>query len=299
MVNYTHLEAPSNPIIFLDADPISERFEALSRLAATGKQHCSLIIAQVGHAGRQTESHVEPYPISASDVPLFAKNNKKYVQPRLATIEDIERTIESFSHAAEYLEQSGSDFILGIKLNSVELQKDGFILDEARQLCDILQTSTFGFVKLSGGTYEENGLEHKSESIKKREALFVQFAETITPVLSNIKSHIIGLHSVPAMVGVLEVVDGIGLGRPSTHQPRIGQHIVSGETGAARPTLVSDNDFPTTLIAAAVQIRLIGQDQAPVNLAEKENYVAFVKDIDAWYAMQAQAVEKTSVRQRS
>ncbi|KAF2227624.1 hypothetical protein BDZ85DRAFT_254599 [Elsinoe ampelina] len=335
MVDYTHLEAAGNPIIPLDAPFSGPRFEAFKEMATLGKAHGSLMIAQVGNAGRQTESKVEPNPISASDVQLIAKNGRSYAKPRPATLDDISFLIKSFAHAAEYLEKAGwdgmqlhgahgyliaqflsrttnkrtdqyggditnrarlvveigaeirrhtrPDFVLGIKLNSVEFQNDGFTPEEARELCTILQDSKFDFVELSGGTYESSGFVHKSESTRKREAFFLQFAETITPALTKTKSYITGgLRSVPAMLAALDVVDGVGLGRPATHEPLLPKDILAKQSEGARKILVGDDQFPLTMAASVVQIRQVAEDKAPLDLTRKEDYEALVKDLKAW-----------------
>ncbi|KAK0710396.1 hypothetical protein B0T21DRAFT_427489 [Apiosordaria backusii] len=80
------------------------------------------------------------------------------------------------------------EFILSIKINSVEFQADGLTVAEASQLCELLeQEAQFDFVELSGGTYEEMGLMHRRESTKSREAFFLDFAEMIAPRLSKTK----------------------------------------------------------------------------------------------------------------
>ncbi|KAF4554402.1 NADH-dependent flavin oxidoreductase-like protein 1 [Elsinoe fawcettii] len=335
MVDYTHLEAAGNPIIPLSAPLSGPRFSAFAAMATAGKQHGSLMIAQVGHAGRQTESKVEPAPYSASDVQLIAKNGRSYAKPRAASSADIAHLIDSFAHAALYLEKAGwdgmqlhgahgyliaqflsrttnkrtdqyggslanrarlivdigaavrkvtkPDFVLGIKLNSVEFQEDGFTPDEARELCGILEASTFDFVELSGGTYESSGFVHKSDSTRKRESFFLQFAETITPALSKTKSYVTGgLRSTRAMVDALEVVDGVGLGRPATHEPLLPRDILAGQSEGARKILVGDEQFPLTMAASVVQIRQVAEDKAPLDLTRKEEVEALVKDLKAW-----------------
>jgi 2,4-dienoyl-CoA reductase-like NADH-dependent reductase (Old Yellow Enzyme family) len=83
--------------------------------------------------------------------------------------------------AQEIRKRVSSDFIVGIKLNSVEFQEKGFRTEEARELCSLLEENRFDFVELSGGTYEKFAFEHKKDSTKKREAFFIEFAEQITP----------------------------------------------------------------------------------------------------------------------
>ena len=55
--------------------------------------------------------------------------------------------------------RTNPDFILSIKLNSVEFQEDGIQPEEARELCAILEQNRFDFVELSGGTYQQLAFE--------------------------------------------------------------------------------------------------------------------------------------------
>lgn len=61
-------------------------------------------------------------------------------------------------------------FTIGIKVNSVEFQPNGFQPEEAKELC---QEHKFDFVELSGGTYEDWKMndEAKRDSTNKREAV--------------------------------------------------------------------------------------------------------------------------------
>jgi 2,4-dienoyl-CoA reductase-like NADH-dependent reductase (Old Yellow Enzyme family) len=105
-------------------------------------------------------------------------------------------------------------FIFGIEINSMEFQEGGFSPEEARALCQTLESARFDCVELSGGTYESFAFEHKRESTKKREAFFLEFADEIVKPLVKTKSYITGeFKTVGAMVNALETVDGVGLGR--------------------------------------------------------------------------------------
>jgi len=115
MIEYDQLEAMGNPIIPREAEFSGPRFEAFKELAAASKAHGSLIVGQVSHPGRQVENRIQKNPISASDVQL--KGNvmgMEFAQPHAASQEEINRVIDSFAHAAEYLEKAGFD---GIQLH--------------------------------------------------------------------------------------------------------------------------------------------------------------------------------------
>ncbi|KAK8092833.1 hypothetical protein PG999_014420 [Apiospora kogelbergensis] len=139
MIDHDHLESPGNPIVPLDAPMSGPRFEAFQQLAAAGKEHGSLMVAQVGHAGRQTT--VAPTPISASDVqvhaPKMAAMGKVFGVPRPATKEDIQHIVASFAHAAEYLEKAGFD---GIQLHGAH----GYLLAQFLSLTSNRRTDEYG-----------------------------------------------------------------------------------------------------------------------------------------------------------
>lgn len=115
MIEYDQLEAAGNPIIPPEAEPKGERFEAFKKLAAESKAHGSLCIGQVSHPGRQVAKNIQPDPVSASEVQLEGNlMGMTFAKPHPASLEEIERIIEGFAHAAEYLHAAGYD---GIELH--------------------------------------------------------------------------------------------------------------------------------------------------------------------------------------
>jgi len=336
MIDYDQLEAAGNPIIPLDAPFSGERFERFRDMATQGKAEGSLMVGQVSHPGRQVEDKINAKPISASDVQLKGDIfGMTFAQPRAATQDDINKVIEGFAHAAEYLEKGGWDgielhgahgyllaqflspttnqrtddyggslenrarivlqiaqavrkrtspsFIVGIKLNSVEFQEKGFDTEDAKKLCQLLEENRFDFVELSGGTYESLAFEHKRESTKKREAFFLDFADLIAPALKKTKTYVTGgLKSVGAMVHSLEVVDGVGLARPLTQEPRLCKDILAGKVKGAVKQRIDQDNFGLTNIAAGTHMRQIGKDHEPIDLSKEENTQAFMKDMGTW-----------------
>ena len=185
-------------------------------------------------------------------------------------------------------ERVSKDFILGIKINSVEFQKGGFNTEECKELCANLEANKFDFVELSGGTYEELAFMHKRESTKQREAFFLDFAETIVPALSKTKTYITGgFKTVGAMVNALKTVDGIGLARPVCQEPRLCADILANKVKGAIKQLPDQNNFGLTNVAAGSQIRMIGKDQEPIDLSKEENEQAFTKDMGHWADLMA------------
>jgi len=177
------------------------------------------------------------------------------------------------------------DFIIGIKLNSVEFQDKGFSPDEARELCALLEEARFDFVELSGGTYEKLAFKSaERESTRRREAFFLEFAELIAPVLKHTKTYITGgLRTVGAMVKALDVVDGVGLARPLTQEPHFCKDVLEGKIQGAIKQQLDQNDFGITNVASGFQMKQIGKDNEPLDLSSPENAQAFQKDTDAWF----------------
>lgn len=115
MIEYDMLEAAGNPIIPREAEFSGERFEAFKEMATLGKKDGMLMVGQVSHPGRQVESRIQKNPISASDVQLEGNiMGMTFAKPHAASQEEIDRVIDGFAHAAEYLEKAGYD---GIELH--------------------------------------------------------------------------------------------------------------------------------------------------------------------------------------
>jgi 2,4-dienoyl-CoA reductase-like NADH-dependent reductase (Old Yellow Enzyme family) len=336
MIDYNQLEAKGNAIIPPEAKFEGERFEAFETLAAESKKHGSLIIGQVSHPGRQVTTDINSDPVSASDVQLKGSiMGMTFSKPHAASTEEIQKIINGFAHAAEFLHKAGYDgielhgahgyllsqflsqttnkrtdkyggslenrsrlimeiadevqkrvpksFILSIKINSVEFQDKGFESEECKALCASLEAHHFDFVELSGGTYEELAFTHKRDSTKKREAFFLEFAETIVPALHKTKTYITGgFKTVGAMVGALKTVDGVGLARPVCQEPRLCADILSGKVKGAIKQRLDESNFGITNVAAGTQIRMIGKDQEPIDMSQEEFENAFYKDMGNW-----------------
>jgi 2,4-dienoyl-CoA reductase-like NADH-dependent reductase (Old Yellow Enzyme family) len=163
-------------------------------------------------------------------------------------------------------------FIIGIKINSVEFQEKGFTPEEAKGLCQALETARFDYVELSGGTYQSLAFNHKRESTKKTESFFLEFAEDIVKPLTKTKTYITGgFKTVGAMVKALETVDGVGLARPVCQEPNLPREILESKVSGAIQQKLDQDNFSLTNIAAGTQIRQVGKDQEPVDFSEQKN----------------------------
>ncbi|KAK1998395.1 FMN-linked oxidoreductase [Colletotrichum falcatum] len=344
-VEFDYMTAVGDMIVTPECEPAGERFEGFRAVAAAGKAHGSLMLAQITHAGRQVMNKIQPNPISASAVQLEPKMGMEFGAPREATKADIDRVVEGFAHAAEYVDKAGFDgiqlhaahgyliaqflsrttnqrtdeygtqtlenrtrliadigravrartspgFVLSAKLNSVEFQDGGVTPDEARELCGRLAGLGFDFLEISGGTYEDIGLDWAKDSTRRREGFFLEFADTVVKGLGDdaggerrTKAYIVGgMRSVGAMVKALDVVDGVSLGRPAAHEFRIASDVLEGRVaGAIRPTDMLEADFGFEMAAAGANMRLVSKGREPFDVSDPAAVQVFARDMQAWY----------------
>lgn len=241
-----------------------------------GFAHAAEYMEKAGYDGIQLHG-AHGYLLAQFLSPSTNRRTDKYG----GTLENRARIVTEIGQ--EVRRRTSENFILAIKLNSVEFQDKGFDTQEAATLCKMLEENAFDFVELSGGTYEQLAFGHKRESTKKREAFFLDFAEKITPSLSKTRTYVTGgFKTASAMVNALSTVDGVGLARPVTLEPLLPRQIISGEVDAAIDQLTDDNDFGTTNVASGTQIRQLGKDQQPIDLSDEKNLEAFQKDVAAW-----------------
>ncbi|KAK2684915.1 hypothetical protein QWA68_016401 [Fusarium oxysporum] len=199
MLAYDQLEAPGNLIIPTDAPFDGPRFDAFAKLATVAKAYGSLITGDVQLEGRVLGiEFAKPHPASQEELDevvrsftfaasylhragfdgielqgahgyllsqfLSRSTNLRTddyggsLRNRARLIMDIARSIRANTPAG---------FIMGIKINSVEFQSDGFTVDEARELCSMLEEATFDFVELSGGTYQSMAFKHERKSTSR------------------------------------------------------------------------------------------------------------------------------------
>ncbi|KIW77830.1 hypothetical protein Z517_07663 [Fonsecaea pedrosoi CBS 271.37] len=176
-----------------------------------------------------------------------------------------------------------SGFVLGIKVNSVEFQEDGFTPEEAKELCVLLEQAEFDFVELSGGTYQSLAFVHKRESTRKREAFFIEFAEMIAPALKKTKSYITGgFKTVEGMVNALKSVDGVGLGRPACQEFYLPKDMLAGKVSGALHQKIDPDEFMLGNVIAGTQIRQVSKGEEPIDMSVQENVEAFLKEMGPW-----------------
>ncbi|KAH8812608.1 hypothetical protein F5884DRAFT_832233 [Xylogone sp. PMI_703] len=198
------------------------------------------------------------------------------------------RIIAEIAEGIRASERVPEDFMLAAKINSVEFQQGGFSPEDARELCQILQDEVeFDMIELTGGDWELFGMAWERESTKKREAFFIEFADLIMPGFGpaprKTKAYITGgLRPVAAMVKVLDIMDGVGLARPSAQEPRIANDILEGRIASAIMPSKPVEDIGSGLRVAGTQMTQIGKGQEPFNASDDRAVQDYLKDLDKW-----------------
>ncbi len=174
----------------------------------------------------------------------------------------------------------GSDFPLGIKINSADFQRGAFTEEESMAVIQMLDEAGMDLIEVSGGTYERAamvGSVHK-ESTKKREAYFMDF---IVKVRSKIKSPLMltgGFRTADTMNNAISngELDFVGLGRPFSLFPNVAKDLISGAmTDCTVPDLLTGVD----------KIDMTGMLQTPwhmFQLARMGKGLAPDPDLDVW-----------------
>jgi 2,4-dienoyl-CoA reductase-like NADH-dependent reductase (Old Yellow Enzyme family) len=246
--------------------------------AIDGFAHAAEFLDKAGYDGIQLHG-AHGYLLAQFLSPSTNRRTDKYggsLENRIRLITEI---------AEECRKRVSKDFIIGIKINSVEFQDKGFSPEEAKELCKALEQARFDYAELSGGTYESLAFAHKRESTKKRESFFLDFAEEIVKPLTKTRTYITGgFKTVGAMVKALDTVDGVGLARPVCQEFHLPKDILEGKVTGAIKMKLDENDFGLTNVAAGTQIRQVGKDQEPIDLSDQKNVDGFMKDMQAWGA---------------
>uniref|UniRef100_A0AC34Q3B0 NADH:flavin oxidoreductase/NADH oxidase N-terminal domain-containing protein n=1 Tax=Panagrolaimus sp. JU765 TaxID=591449 RepID=A0AC34Q3B0_9BILA len=138
MVDQHHLEAPGNTIIQEELDN-PERRKIWKQIAEIAKKHGNLIVAQIGHAGRQTSKLVNPKPFSSSTVALKTKVfNREFGDPVELTTEQVKtEVVDKFVYTAKYLFDAGFD---GVQLHGAH----GYLLAQFMSRTTNKRTDKYG-----------------------------------------------------------------------------------------------------------------------------------------------------------
>lgn len=135
-------------------------------------------------------------------------------------------------------ERVGTEFNVGIKMNSADFQRGGFTEAESMQVAETLSDLGMDLIEISGGTYASpemtgvNANKNVKASTRAREAYFMDYAEKVR---ERVK--------VPLMItGGFRTTEGIeealasgamevaGLGRPLALDPEFSNKVLAGES---------------------------------------------------------------------
>lgn len=153
-----------------------------------------------------------------------AENRRRFV---LAVYEEIRKNV-------------GSDFPVGIKLNSADFQKGGFTEEESVETILALAAAGIDLIEISGGTYEAPAMSgvvaEQKASTAAREAYFLAFAEKVRGLVKTPLMVTGGFRSVAGMNAALrsEALDIIGLARLLAIDPDAPTFLLRGKDSPHR-----------------------------------------------------------------
>ena len=118
----------------------------------------------------------------------------------------------------------GNEFPIGVKLNSADFQEGGFALSDCQQVAAWLNEAGIDLLEVSGGTYESlvwlDNSEQR-ESTRKREAFFLEYADSIRQATSTPLMVTGGFRSSETINNAIAdgATDVVGIGRPFCVDP--------------------------------------------------------------------------------
>ena len=130
-------------------------------------------------------------------------------------------------------EKVGSDFPIGIKLNSADFMRGGFSEEDSMEVVKALAKAGIDLIEISGGTYESPSMVgHKMKpSTQKREAYFLEYAEKVRKLIDTPLVVTGGFRSSEGMTMALQsgATDFIGLARPLAIDPEFPNKLMADE----------------------------------------------------------------------
>lgn len=167
-------------------------------------------------------------------------------------------------------ERVGSDFPIGIKLNSADFQKGGFSEDESMEVVKILSAEGIDLIEISGGTYEAPAMMgKKKKSTRKREAYFIDYIEKARKITNTPLMLTGGFRTVSVMEEALDAnqLDVIGIARPFAVLPNLPNEIFNNSrkdiTTTSRKVGVKALDSNLDIIWYEYQIKRLGEGKEP------------------------------------
>ena len=132
----------------------------------------------------------------------------------------------------EIRSQVGSDYPIGIKINSADFQRGGFSEEESMQVISLLGNEGIDLIEISGGTYERPAMMKgdRKRSTVSREAYFLDYIDKARKLIKTPLLLTGGFRSVSVMEKALEDgnLDIVGLARPFCLYPNLANQIFDG-----------------------------------------------------------------------
>ena len=134
---------------------------------------------------------------------------------------------------AEIRKTVGSDFPIGIKLNSADFQRGGFTEEESMRVLGMLQEDGIDLVEISGGSYESRVMLDKVKD--QREAFFLDYAKRARAEVDIPMMVTGGFRARSIMEDALasRALDVVGMARPFTNNPSVAQDLLDRRTERA------------------------------------------------------------------
>ena len=142
---------------------------------------------------------------------------------------------------AEVRRQVGTDFCVGIKLNSADFQRGGFTEEESVATIQALADAGIDLIEISGGTYEAPAMsgvfqQPQKSSTAAREAYFLEFAEKLR---ASVKVPLMvtgGFRTAEGMNAALRGggLDVVGMARLMAMDPDAPSALLQGLNGPQR-----------------------------------------------------------------
>ena len=173
----------------------------------------------------------------------------------------------------EIRQQVGSDYPVGIKINSADFQRGGFTESESMEVIKFLSSEGIDLIEISGGTYEKPAMVkgNRKQSTIEREAYFLDYIEKARKITNKPLLLTGGFRTVKVMEDAIAggELDMIGLGRPFCLYPNLAQDIFDGKETVFKtplPTIgikILDKIGGVELPWYELQIQRLGKGKKP------------------------------------
>lgn len=174
-VDRRFLERPGNVVIDQNGG-----LEELKAFAAAGTANNTLLLMQIGHAGRQTPRRVNPQPVAPSEIPL-ALPESAFGRPRALSSAEVEDVVARFAHVATIAKETGFSgvqvhgahgYLISEFLSPLANQRQdkwgGSLENRARLLREVVQAIRQAVgpefpisVKLNSSDFQNGGFSHE------------------------------------------------------------------------------------------------------------------------------------------